>query len=132
MVGGTTGTSDTSQNHATLVGRHAFTILGAYTFTDGAASHNLIKIRNPWGSERYTGPWSDASSLWTPELMRQAKESQPGGYTNDKGDGLFFMDPETFKAGFFGVAQTIGSYAGLAQEEAQVDAQGFSSTVEYN
>ena len=24
----------------------------------------LIRIRNPWGAETYTGPWRDADSRW--------------------------------------------------------------------
>lgn len=29
-------------------------------------------MRNPWGLSKYTGPWSEHSSLWTPEWKRQA------------------------------------------------------------
>jgi len=29
-------------------------------------------MRNPWGNTKYTGPWSDESSLWTDEWKAQA------------------------------------------------------------
>lgn len=41
-------------------------------------------MRNPWGSEKYHGEWSDKSSLWTPEFKKQA------GYI-DGNDGIFFV-----------------------------------------
>lgn len=30
----------------------------------------LCMLRNPWGSNEWTGEWSDASPLWTDELRR--------------------------------------------------------------
>jgi len=30
-----------------------------------------MEIRNPWRTETYTGPWNDASSLWTENYMLQ-------------------------------------------------------------
>lgn len=47
----------------------------------------LIKLRNPWGSEDYFGPWSDKSTLWTDDLKRQVG----GVKVNDK-DGIFFLE----------------------------------------
>lgn len=47
---------------------HAYTVLSAMELKTDNGIVDLIKIRNPWGSERYTGPWSDSSALWTDEL----------------------------------------------------------------
>ena len=41
---------------------HAYTVLGTIELDDGT---KLLKIRNPWGSESYTGDWSDESDTWT-------------------------------------------------------------------
>jgi len=49
---------------------HCYTAVAAYTLTNSTGSYNLIKIRNPWGSDgldTYTGPWNDLdTSNWTP------------------------------------------------------------------
>jgi hypothetical protein len=46
-----------------IVTGHAYTILGVHTFSDGVKA---IKIRNPWGSEMYTGPAGDTdTAFWT-------------------------------------------------------------------
>jgi len=39
-----------------LVGGHAYTTLGVVELSNGV---KLVKARNPWSSERYTGPWND-------------------------------------------------------------------------
>jgi len=46
---------------------HAYTILD-YVSHEGL---DLIKIRNPWRSESYKGPYHDGDSRWT-ESLRQA------------------------------------------------------------
>ena len=42
--------------------RHAFTVLGTERLSDGT---KLMKVRNPWGAEKYAGPWSDSSYYWS-------------------------------------------------------------------
>jgi glycosidase len=54
-------TSNHRRNYG-LPGGHAYTLLGAVTLNDGT---KLVKIRNPWGSEAYTGPYSDSSNEMT-------------------------------------------------------------------
>ena len=58
-------------NHGLIAG-HAYGVLGSQELTDssGAVVHKLIKMRNPWGSEKYIGDWSDDSSLWTAEWRK--------------------------------------------------------------
>lgn len=51
-------------------------------------------MRNPWGSEKYTGPWNDDDNTrWTPEFDKQA-----GHVKGD--DGTFFVPVSVFRAGF--------------------------------
>jgi len=45
----------------------------------------LIKVFNPWSRDKFTGKWSDSSSLWTKALKKEA-----GWVKAD--DGMFFMD----------------------------------------
>ena len=40
-----------------LVGGHAYTVLGV-TSESESRFPKLIKLRNPWGKQRYNGPWS--------------------------------------------------------------------------
>lgn len=47
----------------------------------------LIKLRNPWGSEKYTGPWSDNSKEMTAQAMADLK--------HEKGDDGIFWCPWT-------------------------------------
>lgn len=61
----TPGTTDTSVNECGLANNHAYVVLGAKELSNGA---KVVKMRNPWGRERYTCDYSDESELWTPEL----------------------------------------------------------------
>ena len=55
---------------------------------------NLIKMRNPWGSEGYNGPWNDKDHRrWTDSMKSKA------GHTNAD-DGVFFLPVETFHVAF--------------------------------
>lgn len=48
---------------------HAYSLLGAYIVKDASnKTHRLIKLRNPWGFDVYTGAWNDTSALWTTSL----------------------------------------------------------------
>ena len=53
------------QNDIGVAYGHAYTVIDTALLDDGT---RLIKMRNPWGSETYHGPWGDDSHLWTPEL----------------------------------------------------------------
>jgi len=55
-----------------------------------SAGDKLVKIRNPHGSEKYVGVWSDKDARWTPELLKELNHS----LTRD--DGVFFMDIDTY------------------------------------
>jgi hypothetical protein len=49
----------------------------------------LIRMFNPWAKDRFTGNWSDSSSLWTDALKAEA-----GWVAKD--DGMFFMAFEDY------------------------------------
>lgn len=83
----------------------------AYTLLDVVIINNvkLAKIRNPWGSESYTGAWSDKDDVWTPALQKQT-----GHKTAD--DGVFYMpfkqmiSKPYFKSSTLAVYQDFASY----------------------
>lgn len=65
MYCGSYATQGGSDQHQTSLGisyNHAYTLLGAYVLSDGT---KLFKVRNPWGAEKYKGPWSDGDYRWT-------------------------------------------------------------------
>ena len=51
---------------------HVYTVLGTVTLNRTEPfdrPEKLIKLRNTWGSENFTGPWSDEAKEWNEELM---------------------------------------------------------------
>ena len=74
---------------------HAYTVLEAKQLTKGPKKGTkLIKVRNPWGSETYNGPWSDKSNLW------DAQSKEEVDLVDDSKDGLFWTDIDTYLANF--------------------------------
>ena len=66
--------------------RHIYTLIATKEYN----GEQLIKLRNPYGRERYTGPWNDKDSAkWTVD----AKEKL--GHLNAD-DGTFWMLHEDF------------------------------------
>jgi hypothetical protein len=78
-----------------LPGLHAYTVLGTHTLRDcdGGEIEKLIKLRNPWAEETYTGPYNDKDDQWTEELLKQVDHLS-------KNDGSFFMPVASFKENF--------------------------------
>jgi len=70
-----------------LIAYHAYTVMSAHTLSDGT---KLVRMRNPWGREAYTGPWCDDCGEWNDEYKKEVN------YVNDKTDGIFFMPYELF------------------------------------
>ena len=62
---------------------HAYVVLGAKELSNGL---KLVKMRNPWGKERYQCDYSDESALWTPGLRKEA-----GATSEAVDEGIFFM-----------------------------------------
>lgn len=53
----------------------------------------LLKVRNPWGSQKWTGIWSDTSTAWTDSLVAEL------GSTIGE-PGVFFIQLEDFLMNF--------------------------------
>ena len=62
---------DTSGSYFGLAGSHAYHVIGAFSLKDanGNVVQNLMRVRNPWGYDTYSGPWSDADSKWTSQYQ---------------------------------------------------------------
>lgn len=84
---GTPGSGNHDNTHANgLAHSHAYTVVGVATLSTG---DRLVKMRNPWGSERFTGKWGDSSSAWTDTLRAEVGAAE-------KNDGFFFMSIEDY------------------------------------
>ena len=55
-------TAGTTTGGMGIAGGHAYTTLAVATLRDGT---RLVKLRNPWGTEKWRGDYSDTSSLMT-------------------------------------------------------------------
>ena len=94
----TDGVNDQVQNSVGAAMNHVFSVLKAQELSNGV---QLIQLRNPWGKEKYHGPWSDESELWTEELAEEVD------LVVDNNDGLFWTDIDTYIDNF---AETTISY----------------------
>ena len=49
-----------------LAAGHAYTLLGCYEIKDssGRTVEKLLRMRNPWATEKYNGPWNDRDTQW--------------------------------------------------------------------
>jgi hypothetical protein len=59
---------DTSSSPPFSLGEsHAYSVLGTYPLKDsnGNVVYRLLRIRNPWATDSYSGPWKDGDSRWT-------------------------------------------------------------------
>ena len=70
-----------------IVGGHAYSILGMYAPTLTTEKVLLLKLRNPWGTFEWKGDWGDKSPLW---------QTHPGvgltiGRPKDVDDGIFYI-----------------------------------------
>jgi len=53
----------------------------------------LVKIRNPWRSEQYRGPYNDKDRRWTSDLKKAAN-------LESANDGIFWIPKEDFVKAF--------------------------------
>ena len=68
---------------------HAYSVLAMYELN----GEKVLKMRNPWASERYKGPWSDKDRRWTPELRAKVGSVKAN-------DGIFFFPAKKFRRVF--------------------------------
>ena len=72
-----------------LISGHSFELLGIYEVESDGEIVRLVKLRNPWGYEDWTGDWSKHSDLWTREVREQLD-------CDLDEDGEFYMSFEDF------------------------------------
>ena len=67
------GTDENSSNPCGICQLHAYTIISAFEMTDASdVVHQMLTIRNPWGTTDHTGPkWQHDDSAWTDALIAQ-------------------------------------------------------------
>lgn len=66
------GEGDTAtKGRGGLVGNHAYSILRAVDYKN----EKLVLVKNPWGKQEWTGPWSDGSKEWTSDSIRDLDHS---------------------------------------------------------
>ena len=63
-----------------VIGGHAYSILKAKNY----GKERLVMVKNPWGKTEWNGPWSDGSSEWTAESIKEL------GHTFGD-DGVFWI-----------------------------------------
>ena len=67
----TAGDDHDYQNAVGLAMGHIYTVLGVKEIKDDSGNDvKLVKIRNPWGTEKYHDDYSDSSPKWTSDAMR--------------------------------------------------------------
>ena len=93
ITSGRRGGGDEVQRADGLVENHAFSLLCVAHVEE----HQLIQLRNPWGSDKeWNGPWSDGSSLWQEHPAVATELGHVGAMGGAKADGLFWMAFEDF------------------------------------
>lgn len=51
-----------------LVSGHAYSLLDVKEVNNNGKKIMLAKVRNPWNTEKYTGPYNDKDKVWTTAL----------------------------------------------------------------
>ena len=74
-----------------LVVGHEYTLEEGKEANINGNNYRLVKIRNPWGTMKYTGEWSENCPNWTDELKKEFDYQS----TYD-GQGEFFMSYDQF------------------------------------
>jgi hypothetical protein len=76
-----------------LTSGHAYSLIGAYTVN----GKRLLKMRNPWSSEKYVGPYSDKDlDFWN--TVPASVQTQIGHV--DANDGVFFFPMYEFRKAY--------------------------------
>ena len=92
--------TDQEENRIGVAYMHAFTMLGAETLSNG---QRLLRMRNPWGSETFKGPFADwrvdaednvtESDSWTAALKEELEYVQAN-------DGMWYIKIEDYHWSF--------------------------------
>lgn len=85
-----------SANAEGLVPGHAYVVQHVQVTNSGT---KMVRLRNPWGYETYTGAYSDATATgnanWT-EALREELDH----WGSDRQDGVFWMDYDSYYSNF--------------------------------
>lgn len=85
-------TASCLRDYEGLIGGHAYTIIGIIELQKGEKlTQQLIQLRDPIGTEEYTGPWNNQDTRWTTDYKKQA---------NFKDSNSFYMPVKQFKKAF--------------------------------
>jgi len=84
-----------------LIAGHTYTILGVYEVIVDTKPVRLVKLRNPWSTDKYNGPWGNKDALWNNDTKSQA------GVSPDD-EAIFHMPLNQFRKMFGSFA--IGLY----------------------
>jgi len=102
----TVGCCNTNPAPDGLISGHVYTLLDTVEL-DGV---KLAKVRDPWSSESYSGPWSDSdTSIWTEDRLARA------GHTLGD-DGVFFMPFGNYMAPAYFDASTVTIYKDFTEK----------------
>jgi len=92
-------TASGQNENANLESGHSYTLLDFHKFKNG---EELVKMMNPWSSEKYTnGKWHDNDTNWTEEM-----KAEIGGLTKAN-DGVFWMPWNHFARDFHTLSVTF-------------------------
>jgi len=100
-----------------LIPGHAYSVLDVKDLTNAAGEieHTIIKIRNPWSSDTWDGPWRDDDPNWTDDYLQQIG-SERNEHTNAR-DGIFWMDYQWFLDNMYNSGVSMyDKYAGYDHE----------------
>lgn len=95
LIGSATdGSSDSNRNACGIATAHAYSILETFQMTDGGTTHDMLLMKNPWGTTDYNSTWNYADSNWNTNLKSQV----PWGIdpTTSNTDGIFVMPMSKF------------------------------------
>lgn len=82
-----------------LVSAHAYSFLDFKSIQHEGVELELVKMRNPWSLEHYTGPWRDNDPNWTDALKEEL------GWVSSN-DGVFWMTFDDYYRIFGGSSVT--------------------------
>ena len=74
---------------------HEYTLAKVYTVNTDFGEERLVKLKNPYRDEEFTGDWSDNSDLWTDEIKEKVEFNTNEDDPEDQ-DGIFFMSFNDF------------------------------------
>ena len=89
----TAGTSGYMWFMSGLASGHAYTVIDVLTINE----EKVLRLRNPYGQESFSGDWSDFSSKWTKDLKLKKQ------YSFNKKDGEFFIGYKDFLKYFINI-----------------------------